>query len=86
MGSWQNVRQTLSTTVSPLLCTLSCLAPRSAQEAAGWAEAAFSDPSLSDRQNVPDTHHVGVYLPFCLPAAVPLVQVRVPTTLATAPR
>lgn len=52
-------------------------ASRSAQEAAGWAEAAFSDPSLSERQNVPETHHMGVYLPFCLPAAVPLVQVLV---------
>lgn len=49
---------------------------RAAQQARAWAEAAFSDPALSTRQNVPDTHLVGVYLPFCLPAAVPLLQVR----------
>ncbi|GLC34894.1 hypothetical protein PLESTM_000251200 [Pleodorina starrii] len=49
-------------------------ASRSAQEARSWAEAAFGDPALSSRLNVPDTHMVGVYLPFCLPAAVPLVQ------------
>ncbi|GFR48049.1 hypothetical protein Agub_g9883, partial [Astrephomene gubernaculifera] len=47
---------------------------RAAQEARAWSEAAFSDPSLSPRLNVPDTHAVGVYLPFCLPAAVPILQ------------
>ncbi|KAG2444361.1 hypothetical protein HXX76_001117 [Chlamydomonas incerta] len=49
-------------------------ASQAAQQARAWAEAAFSDPALSTRQNVPDTHLVGVYLPFCLPAAVPLLQ------------
>ncbi|KAG2447094.1 hypothetical protein HYH02_007843 [Chlamydomonas schloesseri] len=49
-------------------------ASKAAQQARSWAEAAFSDPALSTRQNVPDTHLVGVYLPFCLPAAVPLLQ------------
>ncbi|EFJ42574.1 hypothetical protein VOLCADRAFT_107210 [Volvox carteri f. nagariensis] len=47
---------------------------RSAQETRSYSEAAFSDPALSSRLNVPDTHLVGVYLPFCLPAVVPLLQ------------
>ena len=49
-------------------------ASAAAQRAHAWAEAAFGDPSLSERLNVPDTHYLGVYLPFCLPAAVPLAQ------------
>ncbi|GLI64739.1 hypothetical protein VaNZ11_008106 [Volvox africanus] len=49
-------------------------ASRAAQEARSWAEAAFSDPALSSRLSVPDAHLIGVYLPFCLPAALPLFQ------------
>ncbi|PNH08111.1 hypothetical protein TSOC_005359 [Tetrabaena socialis] len=53
-----------------------CRRRLAAQEAHAWAEAAFGDPALSARTNVPDSHYLGVYLPFCLPAAVPLLQAR----------
>jgi hypothetical protein len=49
-------------------------ASAAAQRAHAWAEVAFGDPALSERLNVPDTHYLGVYLPFCLPAVVPLAQ------------
>jgi len=42
--------------------------------AASAADAAYLHPSVLSQLNFPDSHKLGVYMPYFLPASVPLVQ------------
>lgn len=45
-----------------------------ASAAAGAADAAYLHPSVLSQLNFPDSHKLGVYMPYFLPASVPLIQ------------
>lgn len=46
----------------------------STRAASAAAEAAFSHPSVLAQLNVPETHKLGVYMPFFFPAFLPIIS------------
>ena len=52
-------------------------AASAAQAAHSHAESAFSHPAVLTQLNSPDSHRIGVYMPFFLPVSVPIILVSV---------